>query len=207
MNLASITSESLGAQLDKEIPPIYVIVAKHEAMGTADESLCEMIGVGAADLAEVKADPLYEEVRLHIGALMAESQATRVYGWDGLESKALEKLAERIEYENDSDFLLKVATLANRAQRRGGKDVGVLDPTKVNRTTIVLTERLVQRFKGHTEERERTRELSIHDGSMERVSFDDVNSMLEIKNAAPIPTAKRITTRDPSLDEFMSGLK
>ena len=204
MNLASITSESLSRQLDKEIPPSYIIVAKHDIMGTSDESLCEMIGVSPADLAEVKADSLYEEVRLHIGALMAEAQATRVYGWDGLESKALEKLAEKIEYQNDPEFLLKVATLANRAQRRGGNNVGVLDPSKNNRTTIVLTERLVQRFKGHTEER--TRELSIHDGSMERVSFDDVNSMLEIKNAAPIPSARRITTRDPTVEELMRDM-
>lgn len=205
MNLASITSESLSKQLDREIPPAYIIVAKHEIMGTPDESLCEMIGVKQADLDEVRADALYTEVRLHIGALMAESQATRVYGWDGLEAKALEKLAEKIEHMHDSETLLKVATLANRAQRRGGRDMSrVLDPSQNNRTTIVLTERLVQRFQGRTEER--TRELSIHDGSMERVSFEDVNAMLEVKSAMPIPSAKRITTRDPTLDDFMAGM-
>jgi hypothetical protein len=204
VNLASITSESLSKELEIEVTPIHIIIAKHEIMGTDDDSLCEMIGVSHDDLVEFKKDPIYDSVRTHIGAMVAESKATRTYGWDGIESRALEKLAKRLEYENDSDFLLKVAALSNKAVRREGRDMGVLDPSRNNRTTIVLTERLVQRFKGHSEER--VRELSIHDGSMERVSFDEVNSMLEVRNATPIPQAKRITTRDPTAKELFGDM-
>lgn len=206
MNLANITAESLGKQLECEVPEMYIVIAKHDVMGTDDESLCELIGVARADLDEVRADSTYDLVRQQIGALVAESHATRVHGWDGLEAMALEKLSKRVEYENDSEFLLKTAMVANKAQRRGGGKMGILDPSKNNRTSIVLTERLVQKFQGNYRTEERTRELSIHDGSMERVSFDDVNHLLDMKNSSPIPQARRISTMDPTQSELDSEL-
>lgn len=207
MNLANVNAESLSKSLELEVPEMYVVLAKHSVMGTDESTICDILGVEPSELQEVQADPIYKAVRLQIGALAAESSAQRVHGWDGIESLALEKLIERMQYEKDSDFLLKAATLANKAQRRGGNDMGILDPSKAGKTAIVLTQRMVQNFTNYGERREVVRELSIHDGSMERVSFDDVDQLLDVKNTAPLPPKGAHTGVNPTLDELNAEME
>jgi len=207
MNLANVNAESLSKSLELEVPEMYVVLAKHSVMGTDESTICDILGVEPSELQEVQADPIYKAVRLQIGALAAESSAQRVHGWDGIESLALEKLIERMQYEKDSDFLLKAATLANKAQRSGGNDMGILDPSKAGKTAIVLTQRMVQNFTNYGERREVVRELSIHDGSMERVSFDDVDQLLDVKNTAPLPPKGAHTGVNPTLDELNAEME
>lgn len=202
MNLANVNAESLSQELELEVPEMYVVLAKHSVMGTDESAMCEILGVDMNELLEVQRDPIYKAVRLQIGAMAAESSAQRVHGWDGIESLALEKLIARMEYEKDSDFLLKAATLANKAQRRGGSDMGVLDPSKAGKTAVVLTQRMVQKFTNQGETRETVRELSIHDGSMERVSFDDVDELLDVRNKVPLPQHNSHQTMTPSIEEL-----
>lgn len=202
MYLANITADSLAKVLELDVPEMYVVLAKHSVMGMDRESICDVLAIDSKDIEEVERDPVYQRVRTHIGAMYLESQSTRVFGWDGIESMSLQKLAERIEYEKDSDFLLKVAAVANKAQRRGSQDMGVLDPSKAGKTAITLTQRLVQRFQNGTQTVER--ELSIHDGSMQRVSFDEVDNLLAVSGRPIIPHATQISTRsgDATFDEL-----
>lgn len=186
MNLANITAEHLSRSLEVEVPEMYVVLAKHSVMGIESESICEILNVSMAELAEAESDEIYKLVRTQIGALYAANQATRAFGWDGIEETALQKLAARIEFEKDSDFLLKVAAVANKAQRRGKAESGVLDPTKAGRTAITITQRMVQRLQGNSETRITERQLSISDGSMSRVSFDEVDELLNVSQKRQI---------------------
>lgn len=180
MNLANVNAESLSRSLEVEVPEMYVVLAKHSVMGVEAESMCEILGVTIAELHEAESDETYKMVRTQIGAIYAANQATRTFGWDGIEETALQKLAERLPFEKDSDFLLKVAAVANKAQRRGREESNVLDPSKAGRTAVTITQRMVQRLQGGREERIIERELSISDGSMSRVSFDEVDDLLNV---------------------------
>lgn len=181
MHLVSLSAESLSRELSKEIPATYVIIAKHDVYGMDSESIAEVLSCSVAEVEEVKADQVYKDVRLYIGAVAAQQRVDQSAGWDAIEGMAIENLIKRLPYEKDGDFLLRVAAVANRAQRRQATQANVLDPTRQNGKTVVrLTERLMQRFTQQGPEQVRERELSIHDGSMTRPSFDDVDQLLDV---------------------------
>lgn len=210
MSLMNITAESLTAELEQEIPEMYVVLAKHSAMGMSRESVADIIGTDVSEIEEIESTDLYKMIRMHIGAHVAASQAVRTHGWDSIEETAITKLAARLEYEKDSDFLLKVAAVANKAQRRGGNQMGVLDPSKAGVTAVTLTQRMVQRLQGsRVVEQTEERELSIQDGSMKRVTFAEVDELLSVKQSIAIPRAKEISTRQitPSLAELEADLE
>lgn len=181
MSLMKITSDSLSQELGKEIPEMYVVIAKHSVLGSDSESIREIIGCTDAELLEVENDPVYKEVRIFIGAVQASSRINQTVGWDFIEDTAISKLAERIPHERDSEFLLKVAAIANKAQRRHGQQQGVLDPTHTNgKTVISLTQRLIQKIQHGDSSLVEERTLSISDGSVKNPSFDRIDEMLSV---------------------------
>jgi hypothetical protein len=57
MSLMDITAESLSRDLSREVPEVYVIVAKHSVLGMDDDSIREVIGCTKEELSEVLNDP------------------------------------------------------------------------------------------------------------------------------------------------------
>lgn len=211
MSLMDITHESLSRQLDREVPEVYVIIAKHSVLGMDDESIREVIGCTQEELSEVQNDPLYREVRIFIGASHGQASVDQTTGWDKLENHALKNLLKRVEVERDPEFLLRVAAVANKASRRhqAGKEQGVLDPASGRSTRINLTTRLVRSFNrdgGETQTIEK--QVSISDGSMMNPSFEDVDGLLNVTEAPALPRQLEIRTSTPDvsfedLDEDM----
>ncbi len=191
MSLMSMTSDSLSQQIGKEVPEVYVVIAKHSVLGMDDEGIKEVIGCSLADLNEVLNDPIYREVRLVIGAVYAQGVVDQTAGWDSLEDRALKNLAKRVDLPNqDQDFLLRVAAVANKANRRAkaGREDGVLDSTQMKTAKISLTTRLVRSFaRDGTESQVIEKKLSIEDGTMLNPSFDEVDDMLSVSNTPSLP--------------------
>ena len=200
MSMLTINHESLTRDLGREVPEIYVVIAKHSVLGMDDDGIKEVIGCTSEELADVLNDPLYREVRLVIGTVQAQTAVNQTEGWDHLETFALKNLAKRVEVSQDPDFLLRVAAVANKAQRRAsaGKEQGILDPANGRRTTISLTTRLVQTLQGPAWEETRT--LSIEDGSMKNPSFDEVNGLLSVHATPALPRNLEIKTATPEVD-------
>lgn len=194
MSLMKVTAATLSQDLAKEIPEMYVVIAKHHVLGMDYESIREVLGCSQEDLQEVVNDDLYKEVRLTIGALQAESRINQTSGWDSLEEEALKKLQERLPYERDTDLLLRVAAIANKAQRRHSAQNGVLNPVGQNgRVAITLTQRLIQKFNGSAgDELIQERQLSISDGSMQNPTFDEVDALLSV-------TPREIVQKSPKI--------
>lgn len=214
MSLMDITHESLTRQLSREVPEVFVIVAKHSVLGMPDETIREVIGCDKEELADVLNDPLYREVRLIIGAAQAESVVDLTTGWDKLEQHAVTNLVDRVKVSRDPDFLLKVAAVANKAARRhnAGKDQGVLDPSGGRSARINLTTRLVrqiQRPDGVTETQGVERQLSITDGSAMNPTFDEVDDLLHVSATPALPRDLEIRTSMPdiNLDELNEDMK
>jgi hypothetical protein len=205
MSLMDITHESLSRQLSQAVPEVYVIVAKHTVLGMDEDTIREVIGCTKEDLDVILNDALYREVRLIIGAAQAESVVDLTTGWDKLEQHAVTNLVDRVKISRDPDFLLRVAAVANKAQRRHsqGKSDGVLDPAHAGTRKINLTTRLVERFQrndGTQVERGIERQLSITDGSAANPSFDEIDDLLHVSANPALPRQIEVKTAMPDVD-------
>jgi hypothetical protein len=216
MNLYDVTKEILEEKLDLpkgSVPEEFVIVAKHLVMGISQEQVADTMGVGLEVIHEVMGDQLFVEIKGFIGAIYAQEHISQAAGWDALETLALGKLVDKVKASRggDPDFLLRVAAIANKAQRRTQQHETVLDPNKVGTTTITLTKRLIQKLNGAggaTQVEEQT--LSIRDGSMTIAGFEDVNKLLNVRSN-PIPYLDpaqqvKITTHEPTPEEIVDNL-
>jgi len=201
LTLYAMNGATLSKELGQEIDDMYVVIAKHSVMGLDDAAIQDIVDCSAEDMATLRDDPIYKMVRAYVAAANANQLAQQSVGWDTVEQLALAGLVKRMEFEKDPNFILKAAAVANRATRRVSNQ-NVLDPSKTGRTTIVLTERLVNRLNrtGQVEE-ERTRQLSIHDGSMSRPGFDELDNMLNVRNTPVLPKAVEISTHDGAVDQ------
>jgi hypothetical protein len=213
MSLMDITHESLSRQLSREVPEVYVIIAKHAVLGMEDEMIREVIGCEKKDLDAILDDPSYREVRLIIGAAQAESVVDLTTGWDKLEQHAVTNLVDRVKISRDPDFLLRVAAVANKAQRRhqAGKNEGVLDSTNAGVRRISLTTRIVERFASRDgiTDRATEKQLSITDGSASNPSFEEIDNLLHVTATPALPRQLEVKTETPdiNLDELDADMK
>lgn len=204
--LHDITTKSLQEFLGREVPEIFVIIAKHSVLGVDSESIRELLNCSGEDLREVEDHEDYKAIRQYIAGRYAEMSVSQTTGWDQIENIAIENLVKRMPFEKDSEFLLRAAAVANKAVRKHQKDSGILDPSiRTGRTVITLTRRLTQRLTGPgggTEEE--VSRLSISDGSMGNPSFEEVNDMLSVTGKPILTKAMqlKLKTKDPTIEEL-----
>lgn len=177
----AITCASLEVILGRQVEEIHLTIAKSSVLGLDPETIANTLGVERAEIEEVMASQEYKDVRLLVGAEEAKSRVERDSGWDGIESNALTKLAKRVALENDTETLLKIAAVANKATRRTAppKD-HVLDPSQAGaRVPLTLTRRFTEKLNnGSVTERTMTQQISVLDGSAVNPNFKEVNQIL-----------------------------
>lgn len=184
MSLMNVNSQSLSRDLGVEVPEMMVVVAKHQVLGMDDESILQVLGASQAELDELTQDPLYKQIRVLVGAAQAQARVNQTAGWDGIEDLAVGRLLERLPFEKDSEFLLRVAAVANKATRRSQPAQQVLNPQdQMGKVAVTLTRRIVEKLNATQAQTVRVEEqqLSITDGSMSRVTFDEVDDLLGVK--------------------------
>lgn len=177
-----ITVESLKVILGREVDEIHLTIAKSTVLGLDPETVANMLGVEKAELHELMETQDYKDVRLLIGAEQAKERVDRDFGWDGIEGTALKKLGRRVELENDTETLLKIAAVANRATRRTAPPKeNLLDPSQAGaRVPLTLTRRFTEKLNqsGQAVERTVTQQISVLDGSAVNPTFKEVNQLL-----------------------------
>jgi hypothetical protein len=214
MRITEITAQKLEQELGfPEIPDAYVILAKHSVMGMENQLIAEILGCEPSDITEAESDPIYKAVRAFIAGRYANQMANQTAGWDDAEDIALQNLLKRLPFEKDGDFLLRVAAVANKAQRRTRTPDRVLDPSAHNGATVItLTQRLVSRINGIGDKStEMTRQLSIKDGSMSNPSFEEIDGLLSVRGSNKLPQdielrAKRVELSPEELIDSMTGI-
>lgn len=210
MNLYEINGTSLAKTFGiQEIPEEFVIVAKHLVMGLTQEQIADTMGCDVEVIHDVEADELFKQVKAFIGGVYSEQQASQTAGWDAIESIAVSGLIKRLAIEKDKEFLLKAAAVANRAARRTAPPANVIDATRQGRSTITLTQRLVQKInESGARESVAERTLSIRDGSMANPTFKEVDSLLTVSNRPYMPQNIEIKTHqgDVSQEELVNDL-
>lgn len=182
MNAMTLNSESLSAQLGREISEVLVVIAKNEVSGLPPESISKLLGVSVAELQEIQESQDYKDVRLLLGAETAKLMVEKDSSWDAIEAFSLKRLSERLPAERDTDTLLKIAAVANKAQRRNQPMNQVLDPQQgVARVPLRLTRRMTERLNSDgSREREEVQSISLLHGSAENPSFAEIDSALGI---------------------------
>lgn len=216
MSFMTTTAKTLSQDLNKEVPDMYVVVAKHSVLGVPDDSIADTIGCTLDEVRELQSDELYKEIRQILGAKHLESRAQTEGGWDELEALAVKKLVERAPFEKDTDTLLRIATYANKAVRRSPRDTGVLDPANApRRVAITLTSRIIEKLAtpaaglpaGTNAERITERQLSIRDGSMGNPGFEEIDAFLGVRDSRATPSMKSIETRDATLEDLDEDMR
>lgn len=192
MSVMDLTAESLSRIIGEPVPELLVIVAKNSVLDQDAESIAAVLGVTPEDIYEIESQDIYRQVRLLIAAEHAKSSADRHYSWDSLEQTALSNLAQRMSVmKNDPEFNLKVATLANRAQRRPmGNPERTLDPRESGgKVSLSLTRRIVERLQGDRVVEE-TRQISVVGGGARNPSFKEIDQILGVSDRDQFPPHK-----------------
>lgn len=211
MSMMDLTTATLSKQVDQPVPEMYVIIAKNSVVGLDAGQIADLLGVARVEVEEVYADEVYKSVRLLIAAEYAKESVEADFSWDGIETEALKKLVKRIPLTNDTDQLLRIAAVANKAQRRH-RDIGpkVLDPQTAGiRVALNLTDRIVRKLAANGDVLEaREQRLSITDGSAANPSFAEVDALLGVSQKQRIHTEYRVKTSGPDFTEQdLRGLK
>lgn len=199
MNMMTMNAESLSKDLNESVPELYVLIAKNAVAGIDSQGIAELMGVSRAEVDEITETQLYKDCRLLLAQEFARGRMEADFSWDSLEQHALKNLSKRIQFEQDPEFNLKVAVMANKAQRRitGGKEV--LDPSQGGvRVPLNLTSRIVKRLNQKTGEAsiEETRTVSLTDGSAVNPSFEDIDKMFGVSARPAIAANATSRTQD-----------
>lgn len=186
----AINLESLKQMLGREVPEVYLTVAKASVMGLDPETIANSLGVEKAEIDELMRESEYKDVRLLVGAEEAKQKIQRDSGWDGIESEALNKLQQRVMRETDTEMILKIAAIANRAQRRVAppKEVGPLDPSQAGaRVPLTLTKRYTEKLNetGQVIQRSEVQQISVLNGSAVNPNFEEVKDLLAGVDSRP----------------------
>lgn len=191
---AALTVDSLKAILGREVEEIHLTVAKSSVLGLDPETIAHTLGVAKDEIEELMETPDYKDIRLLVGAEQAKDRVERDFGWDGIENAALKKLGRRVEMETDTDTLLRIAAVSNRATRRAAPPKeSLLDPALAGaRVPLTLTKRFTEKLNGGGQvvERTETHQISVLNGSAVNPSFKEVNQLLQ-GQVIPSPQAPR----------------
>jgi hypothetical protein len=180
---AALTVDSLKSILGREVEEIHLTVAKSSVLGLDPDTIANTLGVARDEIEELMESQDYKDIRLLVGAEQAKDRVERDLGWDGVENTAVRKLARRVELENDTDTLLRIAAVANRATRRTAPPKeSLLDPSQAGaRVPLTLTRRFTEKLNGSGQvlERTETQQISVLNGSAVNPTFKEVNSLLQ----------------------------
>jgi hypothetical protein len=203
---AGLTIDSLKSILGREVEEIHLTVAKSSVLGLDPETIANTIGVPKDEINQLMETQDYKDIRLLVGAEQAKDRVERDFGWDGIETSALKKLGRRVELETDTDTLLRIAAVSNRATRRTAPPKeSLLDPALAGaRVPLTLTKRFTEKLNsgGQVIERSETHQISVLNGSAVNPSFKEVHGLLQ-GNVTPTPQAPR--TREAYIDQVESA--
>jgi len=112
-------------------------VAGLAAYGLADKTIADSLFLSEAQMEEVKAS---EEYKLAYSEKLMERAETAIVleeGWDGVETAAVAKVLQGLQYSSDPRFALQAAAIANRAVRRTPKAHQTIDASKAGGMIIL----------------------------------------------------------------------
>lgn len=135
-NESGMRDDALVAEIAE--PTVAERIGRLEARGIDDATICAMFQMSSEELQLLRDSSEYDEA-LATGQQQQTERPLQIDdSWDDVESTALNKLRGTVANEYDSDRLLKIASIANRATRRSERaKPGEIDAS--NTTTNVVS--------------------------------------------------------------------
>lgn len=174
------TSQQLTQTLECEVDDLTIAVAQHDVQGFDLPAMVAVFACDEEELREVMTRPVYKDVRKLIAFEKAKLSGQADISWDSLEYKALQQLHQHIQIETDPEFHLKVAAMANKAERRSRRTPNdVIAPAHGNtRVQLRLTERIVEKLQNGTEHMQERR-IDIRNADAHRANAKEVGGFLK----------------------------
>lgn len=175
-----------AVELDVPEPGIIVVAdAKDRALyeqisnwmiyGLEPKSIAEALTLTLSRLEEIISEEAFETVYRSVKIQVAQQQMDTDNSWDSIEAIALENLKTSIQLRGtDPDLMLRVASMANKAQRRNRYADGPINQESGTRVILRLSQQFTKRYtedsvkgveskSGKEIEIVETREVSIDD--------------------------------------------
>jgi hypothetical protein len=211
MSISTMTAATLTEQIGEPVPDVYVLIAKNSVAGLDSTGIADVLGVTREEIEQVVQDQVYKSVRLLIASEYAKTQTEKDFTWDEIEHTALSNLAKRVPYEKDTESLLKIAAVANKAQRRNSNSSRVLDPTLGSgRVALTLSRRITERLAADgSKSTEETQQISVLDGSAKNPTFETIDGLLGVTRKPQLPENMAVKTHTPddfSVDDLLNDL-
>lgn len=133
------------AELGFEVDDTDILIASYLCHGMSQSEICETLAVDAKDLMQLVEGEEFQAIRQVIQLEIASSKIDIDGGWDSAERMALEAVNDFVgENQLDIDMALKIAAIANKAERRGEKGNQVIGGQQGGLVTISLKQTFVQ---------------------------------------------------------------
>lgn len=182
-SLASMNSTTLKQMIGREVSDAVVLIAKNMILGSNPEMIREVLGCSRAEIDELMESQDYKDVHLLMAAHYNSDSIGVDLSYDELEARALSGLMKRVESVKDTDQLIRIAQMANRAVRRQKPMQGELNPALAQgRVNLTLTRRMVEKLQsaGGPAQIETTEQISIH-GAHTNPTFEEVDKFFGVR--------------------------
>lgn len=177
--MIDLSGPQLERKLGRVISEMELVIAKNIALGVSREQLCEILGNGISveQIADLQETPEFQELYGVIAQHLLELSSEASIGWDQLEAISIRNLMKEARVNRDPDFQLRLAAVANKAQRRHNKGEQILEPGAAGtRVQISLSQRFIKKLNGETEITERRVDVT----QMRNPTLDQVTRALQV---------------------------
>jgi hypothetical protein len=207
MSFAELSHEKMQELLGKEIPEMVVLVAKNMILGSDSLMVADILGVPRAEVDALCESQDYKDCHLVMAAHYNNQSVETDITYDDIESRALRNLSKRVDNEKDVDKLIRIATMANRAQRRHKPMANHLDPSAGAETVrLTLSQRIIERLSSNGPVKEEQRQISIT-GKNLNPTFEQVSQLLDRSPARHPDNYRSDSPPEVTLDALMEQLK
>ena len=122
-------------------------VANMVAYSVPNGQIAMVCGISEDELNKLLDTPQFQTELASVEFDGVEKQKTLNDGWDAIENSALAHLVTAMQTMKDVDFSLKVAAVANKAVRRGGRFNKPIDGNLGSRAVVTLNQTFVNRLQ------------------------------------------------------------
>lgn len=177
-SIAMETAQSLRDKLGLEFSDAEILLAKNMVLGFDDEDTAEQLGVTKAEVEEFTKTERFQQLLGFFRARHVESNANVDFNIDSIEETAWMAIAQRLKHDTSLDTNLRVAALANKADRRTRDNGRTLRPGSQSSVSIRLTSNIIQQMSGTLAAPTRTKSLLI-EGEMSQPTKETISGLLD----------------------------
>lgn len=134
--------------MDSATQERYEKIANMVIMEVPQVQIAAACNVSPGRISQILEEEAFKEVFAALQVEELQKHKDINDGWDFLENKAVGGLMEVLAYNKNPDLLLRVAAVANKAQRRGSKNNAPIDPQRLGaRVVINIQPQFVQKLE------------------------------------------------------------